>query len=237
MTSQKCPHTTVHNSTSSKTLIKNTPVNPINMSLKSWCSYLVENLVTKEVVEPDNLMIPKLCRVEQLLPENDWQLSFHLSRLKGLSVQIKSFNFKLLHQILPFKERLSHILRNTNPLCTMCTSQEPETLMHCFFQCDKNKQAGEALLELTRVYDKNITKERALLLNINTDPLYELPSTLTLCTGLEFIWRSRQDKKAATLYKTRAEIECLISLLRRSRIRALKEAGDMVLNTITNFPM
>ena len=207
------------------------------MSLKWWCNYLVEKMVTREEAEPDNIMVTKLCRVEQLHPDNDWQLSFHLSRLKGLSVQIKSFNFKLMHQILPYKERLSHILRNTNPMCTICTSQEPETLIHSFFQCDKNNQAGEALLELTRVYDKDITKEKALLLNINTESLYELPSTLILCTGLEFIWRSRQDKKAATLYKTRAELECLISLLRRSRVRVLKEAGEMVLNTITNFPM
>ena len=37
------------------------------------------------------------------------------------------------------------------------------------------------------------------------------------------------------LYQVRAEIECMVSLLRRSREKRLREAGKMVENTLTNF--
>ena len=80
------------------------------------------------------------------------------------------------------------------------------------------------------------TEELCSLIDISNDPLYELSAILVLYTGLELIWRRRQEKKSTSLYETRAELECLISTLRRSRIKALKEAGNMVENTLNNFP-
>ena len=75
-----------------------------------------------------------------------------------------------------------------------------------------------------------------LKINITADQIYELPTTLVLCTGLDLIWRKRQEKKSTNLYETRAEIECLISTLRRSRLKILREAGIMIENTLQNFP-
>ena len=50
-----------------------------------------------------------------------------------------------------------------------------------------------------------------------SDNMYELPVMLVLCTGLNFIWENRINKKGTTAYQIRSELECMISLLRRSR--------------------
>ena len=179
--------------------------------------------------------VTKKTRVEALFPENDWVSAYHFSRLKGLSTESRSFNFKLLHQLLPTNERLSQFLPNTRPECTLCQADVPESLVHALFSCVKNSEAAEALLQLTRPYDPRITKERALLFNLNvSDPIYELP-VLVLYAGLFYISKNRSNKKGTAVYQIQAEIECLISLLRRSRRRLLREAGDIINNTMTNF--
>ena len=167
--------------------------------------------------------------MEQIIP---------FSRLRGLSTQIRSFNFKLLHQLLPVNERLSQILPNNSPNCSQYDLNLPESLLHGLFYCDRNRQAAQALLALTRPYDSSISPERAVTLNIVTsDTLYELPVMLVLCTGMNFIWENRMKKKSTSIFQIRSEIECLISLLRRSRRRLLREAGEMICNTIVNFPI
>ena len=142
----------------------------------------------------------------------------------------------LLHRILPCKERLSQLLPTTSPICNLCQAQQPDSLLHAFFNCDKNREAAQYLLHLTRVYDSRVSNERVLKLQINTEVLYELPTVLILCTGLHLIWRNRQEKKSTSLYETRAELECLVCLLRKSRPRVLREAAKIVENTLQNFP-
>ena len=218
-----------------KDVHQNTPLNPVKMTVKEWYRHLLEKDVTMEIIDDEGRMIPKLCKVEEKEPQHDWQLGFHLARLKGLSPQVKSFNFKLLHQILPCKERLSRLLPTTSSNCTLCTTQQPESIQHAIFECSKNKEAAQFLLELTKVYDSSITQEKAARLQIQTDALYELPTTILLLTGLEFIWNNRLQKKATSLYNTRAELECLVVTLRKSRPKRLKEAGQIIKNTLENF--
>ena len=98
-----------------------------------------------------------------------------------------------------------------------------------------NRDASLHLLNLTKVYDNSITQEKITKLQIVTDALYELPTTLVLCTGLELIWRNRHDRKSTRLYDIRAELECLVATLRQSRVRKLREAGNMIKNTLENF--
>ena len=141
-----------------KKVLTDTPMNPAQMTLKQWYYHLLEELVTHEVRDGQRVQIQ--CRVEMLNPSNDWSKSFHLSRLKGLSSQIRSFLFKLLHQILPVRDRLNHILRNTNPICILCEDEQPETLLHALFSCKSNRAAAEALLSLVRPYDHSITPRK-----------------------------------------------------------------------------
>ena len=219
-----------------KEVIESTPLNPVHMTVKQWYRHLLERDVTMEVIDEEGRMKHRLSKLEERDPDNDWNRSFYLARLRGLSPAIKSFNFKLLQRILPCKERLNQLLPTSSSTCPLCKDQQPESLKHAFFQCQVNMEAGKYLLHLTGVYDHTVTEDKVFKFNISMDPLYELSAILVLYTGLELIWRRRQEKKSTSLYETRAELECLISTLRRSRIKALKEAGNMVENTLKNFP-
>ena len=117
--------------------------------------------------------------------------------------------------------------------CYGCLTRTEYASLHIEIHC-RNRLAAESLLSLTRHYDKNISAEKALLLDINCDPLYALPTILA--TGLFLIWQNRLNKKGKTLYQIRSEIECLVCLLRRSRSKFLREAGEMVFNT-KNVPI
>ena len=182
-------------------------------------------------------MVAKKCKLEDLHPGLNYQLSYHLGRVKGLTPEVKSFNFKLIHMILPSKERISQILPNSSPICTLCRADEPESVLHAIFNCEQNRRAAGYLLDLTRIYDNTITQEKIMKLEIVTDALYELPTMAVLCSGLNLIWRNRKERKVTRLYDIRAELECIIQTLRKSRTKKLREASKIISNTIENFPV
>ena len=216
-------------------VVENSPLNPVKMSKKQWYRHLLEKNVTMDIVDDEGRMVPKKSKAEERDPELDWPLATRVSRLKGLAPEIKSFNFKLVNLILPCKERISQIVRNTSPLCTVCTDQVPETVCHALFDCSKNSRAAQYLLDLSMVYDPSLNKEKVLKLQVKTDPVYEFPTVIVLYTGLHLIWKNRSDKKATRLYDIRAELECTVQALRKCRSRRLRESGNMIRNTLDNF--
>ena len=74
----------------------------------------------------------------------------------------------------------------------------------------------------------HLTPEEILRLELGQDLTSQttLAAVCLLATGLKYIWGARQDKKVAALYKMRAEIEAMVSILRKTRHR---EAGDLML--------
>ena len=87
-----------------------TPLNPINMSMKEWYRFLLETKMTKrEVIEGDNMLELVPCKVEEKNPEVQWPMVYRCIRLKGISPDSKSFLFKLVHMLLPSRERLNHL--------------------------------------------------------------------------------------------------------------------------------
>ena len=216
---------------------ENTPLNPVRMTVREWYRYLLEKYVTMETVDDEGRMLPKLCKVEEREPQQDWMTTFDLARSKGLPPEVKSFNFKLLHVLLPCKERLNQMQPTTSSSCTACPAQLSESVLHALFDCIKNQEAATFLLQLVKVFDSGCTKEKATRLDIHTDALYELPTILLLstATGLQFIWKNRTLKKNTTLYMIRAELELLVCLLRKSRPRKLREAGSIIENTLLNL--
>ena len=120
---------------------ENTPLNPIQMSVKEWYKFLLERNVVKRAVDMENRQELIPCKVEMSDPSVFWSESYLLCRLQGLSPSSKSFVFKLIHCLLPSKERLHHLTPATSPLC-WCDSGQHETYQHLFFECPKNEQAG-----------------------------------------------------------------------------------------------
>ena len=143
--------------------------------------------------------------------------------------------FCMVHELLPCKERVSRIIPNTSPLCTLCRAQETETYLHCFFTCNINTDAAEALLRCAQAYDSGLTKDRYLRLDIRADDPFTLPTVVMLATGLQLIWLNRKDKKVTTVWAMRAELEARVQLLRRGRTRKLREAGNILDNLLNNF--
>ena len=215
-----------------KDVHENSPLNPVHMTVKEWYRHLVEKQVTMVTVDDEGRMMPRLCKVEEREPQHDWVRGFSLSSLKGFSPDMKSFNFKLLHLILPCKERLNQMVPATSPVCLLCAQQQQESILHMFFGCEYNSEAGKFLINLVKVYDPSITEEKAVRFQIQSDALYELPATLMLYSGLFSIWNNRLSKKRTSIFSTRAELELLIVTLRKSRLRRLREAGSIIQNTL-----
>ena len=92
-------------------------------------------------------MIP--CRVETKNLNVCWADVYAASRIKGLSPDNKSFLFKLIHELLPSKDRLHQLGQSPTSLC-WCDSGESETYSHLFFTCNKNQEAGQAVLMCLR---------------------------------------------------------------------------------------
>ena len=91
--------------------------------------------------------------------------------------------------------------------------------------------AGLALLGYGQTFVPNLSPESALKLDLGSE-LSEQKVLATVCvlaTGLKYIWQARQDKKQVATFRMRAEIEAIISILRKTRHR---EAGDHMMEMI-----
>ena len=117
----------------------------------------------------------------------------------------------------------------------MCNIGENESYLHLFFLCDKNSEAGQALLRCISAYDRSSTEAKALRLELVADDPFLLASTSLLAIGLEFIWENRKMKKNTSLFSMRAELEAAISIRRRSRLRQIRETACIMENIINNF--
>ena len=87
------------------------------------------------------------------------------------------------------------------------------------------------------IYDSSLTPEKVIKLQVVSEALYELPTLLVLCSGLELIWSNRLEKKSTRMYDIRAELECLVMALTKSRPRKLREASSMIKNTLEKFQL
>ena len=191
------------------------------MSVKDWYKVLVEKNVTRREFDLEGRtdLIP--CKVEEKYPLIAWSESYRLCRLKGLNPDTKSFLFKLVHLLLPGKERVHHLTPTASPLC-WCESGQQETYMHLFHDCSKNSEAGEAVLGVGKAYARNLTMEKSLRMEVESDETFMLSTVSTLATGLLYIWENRKLKKSTTLPMMRAELEAAVSIKRRSRLKKVR---------------
>ena len=161
-------------------------------------------------------------RVEALHPNTDWSQVWNIARTKGLGPELISFQFKLLHQLLPTQERIARLgLNEDQPrLCLHCRL-ETEDLVHSFFDCTKNMQVGLALLGCVQQILPDLSAEAAVLLDLGC-VLPEEENLAALCiltTGLKYIWEARVARKLVTRFRMRAEIEARVSILRKTRFQ------------------
>ena len=204
----------------------NSPLNIAKMSTKDWYRLLLEDNVLMS--KPDDHSPPSLLptRVEALSPENDWPETWRLCRIRGLESRLTTFLFKLLHQLLPTQDRVHRIgvADGDQPgLCQLCLV-EAEDPLHALFSCLHSQVAGHALLGYAQKHVPNLSPEAALRLDFGGTRLSDEEELATVCllaTGWLYIWETRVTKKQTALYRMRAELEAMITLLRKSRYQGV----------------
>ena len=211
-----------------------TPLNPLHMTIKEWYRFLVEHNVTRREVDNEGRSEIIPCRVEVKYPEVFWSESFRICRLRGLSPAEKSFLFKMIHLLLPSKERVFHLTNQGSSQCG-CHPDVPETYEHLFFQCEKNAEAGQSLIRCAESYCGNTSVEGILRLELTADDPFLLPCAIILATGLRFIWENRKLKKNTTVFAMRTELEMATSIRRKARSKSIQEAGSIMANILNNF--
>ena len=137
--------------------------------------------------------------------------------MKGIESHLTAFLFKLLHRLLPTKDRVSR-LTGEDGTCNFC-SEDVEDLGHAFFSCSHSRVAGLALLGWVQSICPNLQPEDVLVLQLGggLPEIDELAAVYTIATGLLYIWEARVHRKQVTPFLVRAELEAKISLLRRTR--------------------
>ena len=160
-----------------------TPLNPLMMTIKEWYRFLLEKNVTMRELDQAGRseLIP--FKVEMREPNVFWAESYRICRLRGLAPDDKSFLFRLIHTLLPSKERIFHLTSQGSSLC-WCNSGETEDYSHLFYGCTKNAEAGESLLRCIQSYDRSLSQEGSLRLELTGmilscfPPPYFLPRVL-----------------------------------------------------------
>ena len=198
-------------------------LNISTMTIKQWYTVLLEDKVLMSPATQESAAALLPVRTESMHPNTDWPQVWQIARTKGLGSELISFQFKILHKLLPTQERIARLgLNDDHPgLCLQCRL-EVEDLVHSFFDCTKNMGVGLALLGCVQQILPDLSSEAAVLLDFEcTLPEEEnLAVQCILITGLKYIWEARLAKKVVTKYRMRAEIEARVSILRKTRFQS-----------------
>ena len=190
------------------------------MTIKQWYKTLLDDQILMNV-EDDSLPQLIACRVELLNPSCNWKAIWSNVRMKGLTSELMSFLFKLVHQLLPSRNRIARMSvgGTSDNRCLLCNTNSEENLIHAFFMCPNNHIAGLALLGFVQKVEPNLSEEDAVTLNFSDqiNDTEKLAVLYLLGTGLKFIWECRIEKKTIQLYVIRAKLEAKIELLRKTR--------------------
>ena len=174
--------------------------------------YLTEQIIDDLEISSTRV---KSCRVELNFPENDWGNTWPLVRTKGLESNCVTFVWRMIHDILPTRERVHHLhMPNINsPDCNNCNT--PESVQHYLALCPESNTVFLWLLKSLQKLCQDITREKIFFLDF--PHLNEFPLVWLTAHVLEKIWSIRQMGKRVHLFQVRAEIESRINLLRKSR--------------------
>ena len=214
-----------------KNVHEKTALNVKTMSTSQWARVLTEEGLTMEQVPNQESMQYIPCRSELSAPQNDWQLSWRLCRSTGLNSDMISFNFKLLHHILPVRHRLNQLTPTTSPLCILCTNSSPETVQHALLTCQYNDGSGQALVSTLQRILPALTPDKLLLLQLPSLPeALEMSIVFFTAALLLEIWNRRTKKVKITLYEIRSTLEARCSLLRETRYHIYETLKDLLEN-------
>ena len=184
------------------------------MTSKQWYRVLLDKTVLKEKTDSGEFILKK-CRAELKHPDNDWDTSWVLARLKGLESSQISFLWKMLHNLLPTQSRISRILNVSDSSCRLCNAPIDD-LPH-WFLCSHSASVCQALLKSTNRFCVDATPRKIILLSLNIERSKQFSIVWLISSTLLHVWERRMSKKAISIFETRAKLEAKVNLLRKSR--------------------
>ena len=215
-----------------KKVHENTTLDVRLMTTGQWTRLLTEyNLTMEQIPNQQSLQfIP--CRTERSNPQQDWQLTWRLSRLKGLNSEMMTFNFKLLHGLLPVKGRINEMTPSSPAECNLCSLSCEESLYHAFVSCTFNHEVFHSLVKVIKMVLPNVTNDELLRFSFkDLSQSQEFPVMFVVSSFLLEIWSRRVKKSKICLYEIRTTIEAKCSLLRETRFNgSCATIQDMLIN-------
>lgn len=201
------------------------------MSCKDWYKFALQ--IELEELGPDGSMQLVPCRAELLTPQNNWEHSWTLARLKGLSSHQLTFLWKLLHQLLPTRERQSRILREVNSsVCQVCNTGEIDSLSHALATCPGSREIFNWMKLGLNKFITNLTVEQILLLDINISqpvPFNELPFVWFIAEVLGNLWESRYAGKRCRINEISAAVLAECNTLRKTKYKDISLIIDLMI--------
>ena len=182
-----------------------------SMKTKQWYQFLHQREFSVEQHLNNTLSyIPRRSRVESLLPNNNWDLSFHRLNLPHLHSDVKSFGWKMVHHLLPCEEVVSRKLGHIAAACRFACEDNPVAdLSHCFFFCHLTESIGSWILDLVRKADPVADCNSLICIGFSgSDSLVWL-----VLNALYFSWSRRCAGKPALLSEFLASIESDVLIL------------------------
>ena len=190
---------------------------------------LLEDNITMSPADENSVAALIPITIETLPPDTDWPATWNIVRMKGLGTDLISFQFNMLHRLLPTRQRVARLGLDEGQagLCLQCRG-EVEDLTHCFFDCPQNMVVGLALLGCVQQLCPGLSADAAVRLDLGVRLSDEenLAALCILTTGLKYIWEARIEKKVVHKYKMRAEVEARVSILRKTRYVASAMLAD-----------
>ena len=143
---------------------------------------------------------------------------YRMGRLYGLNQDQKSFAFKMVHNLLPNKERLYRIRKSAAPFCTFCPNLEVDDFNH-FFHCEKYANVMRPIKVCLETHLPNISVSMLSKLSYNCEESMELPITWLLITSIMIVWEARKIGKNLQILDVKAELLAQARLLKETKRR------------------
>ena len=159
------------------------------------------------------------CNAQLRSPDSGWEDCWKKARLSGLGHENTSFLFKLLHNTLVTKDRLSRTSPSVTPFCNYpgCPGSDHEDIPHALVHCPGNNGVGYSIFNCISSFVPGLTVENAVHLDFMVDDSLELPLVWSMAVAWLALWNLRQKKTRPQLYLVRAEMEAKVALLRECR--------------------
>ena len=159
-----------------------------------------------------------------------WDLTWHFA-----GPDHTSFLWKLVHMLLPVKDRLHRLSPATSPICNLCPDNINNNLDHAFNSCSFNHGAGTLLTSVISESFPDANLEQILRLGFDEMPEdLRLPVIWFSAALLLALWNSRCSDTRVRTCDIRAEIESKVSLLRETRFSQHVENLNLLYSKITS---